>query len=281
MTLMKFSAVLSAALLLGACGTSSPPAATAAPASTASASRTAAPPPAASASASASASQQNAVDPAAVQALKAMGTTLQSLRRYEVSLELTGERVLQDGQKLMHSAEADLQVAQPNRLRAQTTTPTTRRVMYYDGKKVTLQFPDANYYSAVDFSGTVGELVSRLKTNYGVELPATDLFAWGTAAAPFDNLQSAMNAGQAIVGNTLCDHYAFRQAGIDWQIWLSTGSNRLPLKLVVTNLDDEARPQSTTVFHWNLKPAFKDSSFTYVPRSGAKSIDMVPVKKQQ
>jgi hypothetical protein len=279
MTLMKFSTVLSAALLLGACSTSAPPAASSAPASSAGTSSASAPMTAASATSSAS--QQNAVDPAAVQALKAMGATLQSLRRYEVSLDLTGERVLQDGQKLMHSARADVQVAQPNRLRAHTTTPTVQRVMYYDGKKVTLQFPDANYYSSVDFSGTVGELVERLKTHYGVELPATDLFIWGTSAAPFDNLQSAMNAGQAIVGNTLCDHYAFRQAGIDWQIWLSTGSNPLPLKLVVTNLGDEARPQSTTLFHWDLKPSFKDSSFTYVPRSGAKSIDMVPVKKQQ
>lgn len=276
MTLMKFSAILSAALLLGACATSPPPAASAAPAASSAGTGRAAAPPAASAAAS----QQNTVDPAAVQALKSMGATLQSLRRYEVSLDLTGERVLQDGQKLMHSAQADVQVAQPNRLRARTTTSAVQRVMYYDGKKVTLQFPDANYYSSVDFSGTVGELVGRLKSNYGVELPASDLFVWGTSAAPFDNLQSAMNAGQAIVGNTLCDHYAFRQAGIDWQIWLSTGSNPLPLKLVVTNLGDEARPQSTTLFHWTLKPKFADSSFTFVPRSGAKSIDMVPVKKQ-
>ncbi|MGR4871553.1 DUF2092 domain-containing protein [Variovorax sp. LARHSF232] len=275
MTPTKFSTVLCAALLLGACGTS-PPAATPGtpPASSASPSASAA------AAAPQSTAQKNAVDPAAVQALKAMGAALQSLRRYEVSLDLTGERVLQDGQKLMHSAQADLQVAQPNRLRAHTATPMAQRVMYYDGKKVTLQFPDANYYSAVDFSGTVGDLVGRLKSNYGVELPAADLFAWGTPAAPFDNLQSAMNAGQAVVGGKLCDHYAFRQAGIDWQIWLSTGSNPLPQKLVVTNLGDDARPQSTTLFHWNLKPAFADSSFTFVPRSGAKSIDMVPVKKQ-
>jgi hypothetical protein len=52
----------------------------------------------------------------------------------------------------------------------------------------------------------------------------------------------------------------------------------LPLKLVITNLGDEARPQSTTVFHWNLKPSFKDSSFTFVPPKGAKSVDMAPAR---
>ena len=269
MTPMKFSALLSTVVLLGACSTS-PPSTTAS--TSPSDSTTAAP--------AAPAAQQNAVDPAAVDAVKAMSANLQSLRRYTVSLDLTGERVLSDGQKLMHSAEADLQVAQPNRIRVQTITPATQRVMYYDGKKVTLQFPDANYYSSVDFTGTVGELVGRLRTNYGVELPAADLFLLGTPAAPLDNLTSAMNAGQALVGDTLCDQYAFRQSGIDWQIWISTGANPLPQKLVVTNLGDDARPQSTTTFHWDLKPTFADSSFTFVPRAGAKSIDMVPVKNQ-
>ena len=187
-----------------------------------------------------------------MQALKDMGAYLQSLRRYEVWLDLSGERVLQDGQKLMHTASADLLVAQPNRIKAITTTATSRRVLSYDGKKVSVFFPDTNYYSSVDFSGTVGELVERLKTNYGVELPAADLFVWGTPAAPFSNLQSAMNAGQAIVDGKLCDHYAFRQAGIDWQIWLTAGSNPLPMKLVVTYLADDARPQSITDFSWNL-----------------------------
>ena len=271
MKLTKISALLSSVVLLGACSTSPP---TTPPAAVSSAGTAAAAAPASSAP------QQNAVDPAAVQAVKAMGANLQSLRRYAVSLDLTGERVLSDGQKLMHSAEADLQVAQPNRIRVQTITPATQRVMYYDGKKVTLQFPDANYYSSVDFTGTVGELVGRLRTNYGVELPAADLFLLGTPAAPLDNLTSAMNAGQALVGDTLCDQYAFRQSGIDWQIWISTGANPLPQKLVVTNLGDDARPQSTTTFHWDLKPTFADSSFTFVPRAGAKSIDMVPVKNQ-
>ena len=276
MTRTKISAAVCAAALLGACSSTPPPSASAPPPSSSSSSSSSASGPAAAAAPA----QKNLVDPAAVQALKAMGTYLQSLRRYEVSLDHSGERVLQDGQKLMHSASADLDVALPNRIKASTATATSRRVLYFDGKKVSLQFPDANYYSTVDFSGTVGDLVERLKSNYGVELPAADLFTWGTPAAPFDNLQSAMNAGQDIVNGTLSDHYAFRQAGIDWQLWLRAGGNPLPMKLVVTNLADEARPQSVTEFHWNLRPTFQDSAFTFTPPAGAKAINMVQVKQQ-
>jgi hypothetical protein len=276
MTFTRLSAALCAAALLGACSsTAPPPPASSAPASPAAAASASAPAPT-----PATAQQKNLVDPAAVQALKDMGAYLQTLRRYQVSLDLTGERVLQDGQKLMHSASAELYVAQPNRIRASTSTATSRRVLSYDGKKVTLLFPDSNYYSSVDFSGTVAELVGRLRSNYNVELPAADLFAWGTPAAPVEGLESAMNAGQAIVNGTLCNQYAFRQAGIDWQIWLSASGNPLPMKLVVTSLADDSRPQSVTEFHWNLKPKFQDSAFTFVPPAGAKPVDMVQVKKQ-
>ncbi|MBS0450615.1 MAG: DUF2092 domain-containing protein [Proteobacteria bacterium] len=277
MKFTKLSTALCAAAFLAACSTSSPP-----PSSSASAAPAASSAPASSAAAAPApaAQSQNLVDPSAVQALKNMGAYLRTLQRYQVTLDLTGERVLKDGQKLMHSASADIDVAQPNRIKASTATATSRRVLNFDGKKVTLLFPDTNYYSSVDYSGTVADLVQKLRADFNVELPAADLFVWGTPAAPYDNIQSAMNAGQAIVNGTLCDQYAFRQAGIDWQIWLSAGANPLPMKLVVTSLQDDARPQSVTDFRWNLKPSFKDSSFTFVPPAGAKAINMVPAKKQ-
>jgi len=274
----KLGTALCVAALLAACSTTAPP--TASSAAPAPAPSAATPAPASGGARAASAASANLVDPGAVEAMKKMSAYLRTLQRYQVSLDLTGERVLQDGQKLMHSASASIDVAQPNRIKASTSTASSRRVLSFDGKKVSLLFPDSNYYSSVDYSGTVADLVQKLRADFGVELPAADLFVWGTPAAPFDNLQSAMNAGQAVVNGTLCDQYAFRQPGIDWQIWLSAGANPVPMKLVVTNLRDDARPQSVTEFHWNLKPSFKDSSFAFVPPAGAKAIDMVSVKKQ-
>ena len=45
-----------------------------------------------------------------------------------------------------------------------------------------------------------------------MEVPLSDLFLWGTPAAPLDKIESAMNAGQDFIDEDLCDHYAFRQA---------------------------------------------------------------------
>ncbi|HMO45994.1 MAG TPA: DUF2092 domain-containing protein [Rubrivivax sp.] len=229
--------------------------------------------------ASAPAGTPSAVDPAAVQALKDMGAYLQTLKRFEVETELTGERVLEDGQKVQHSASAKLEVERPNRLRARLDTPRTQRTLYYDGKQATLFTPAQNVYASVPFNGTLAELADALQGKYGIELPLADMFVWGTRAAPTEGIESAMIVGQDIVDGEVCNQYAFRQGKIDWQIWISARPGRpLPRKLVITNRADEARPQSVSLIEWDLTPDFKASSFSFRAPKGAQAIEMVPRK---
>src|SRR5262249_17845121 len=99
----------------------------------------------------------SALDQASIQARKDMGAFLQTLKRLWVSTELTGERVLADGQKLQHTATADMDVDRPNRLRALMRSARSQRELIYDGKTVTLFTPAQKYYSTVEFVGTIGE----------------------------------------------------------------------------------------------------------------------------
>jgi len=185
--------------------------------------------------------------------------------------------VLADGQKLQHSATANLEVVRPNMLRARMFSARAERELIYDGKTVTLYTPAQKYYSTVEFSGNLGELVKKLEDRFGIEVPLADMFVWGTPAATFDKIESAMNAGQDFIGKDLCDHYAFRQGMFDWQIWITTGDKPLPRKLVITNRGDEARPQSVSLIDWNLKPTFKDSVFKFTPPKGATAVEIRPL----
>ena len=220
----------------------------------------------------------NPVDPAAVQVLRDMGAHLQSLKRFSVFTVLTGERVLVDGQKLQHTATAQLDVSRPNKLRAAMRSARSDRDLYFDGKTVTLWTPAQKYYGSVPFTDTLSELVERLNERYGIEVPLSDLFVWGTPAAPLAKIESAMNAGQDFIGKDLCDHYAFRQGQVDWQIWITTGAKPLPRKLVIGNRADDARPQSVSLIEWNLKPAFSDAVFAFAPPKGATAIEIMPRK---
>ena len=132
----------------------------------------------------------SAINPDSIQALKSMGAHLQTLSRFKVSVDLTGERVLADGQKLQHSATANIEVVRPNMLRARMFSARAEREIFYDGKLATIFIPAQKAYSTVEFTGNLGELVSKLEDRYGVEIPMADMFLWGcllyTSPSPRD-----------------------------------------------------------------------------------------------
>jgi hypothetical protein len=222
-----------------------------------------------------------AVDPASIQALKTMGAYLQTLQRFRVVNELTGERVLADGQKLQHTAWAAVNVQRPDKIHIVMRSSRAEREVIYNGKTVTLYTPAQKYYSSVAFTGSLGALIDQLEERYGMQLPLQDLFRFGTPAAPLDTIESAMNAGQDLIGRDICDHYAFRQGTFDWQLWITTGDKPLPRKVVITNRADEARPQSISLIDWQVPPTFKDAIFTFTPPKGATKIEIVPVKAKE
>ena len=79
-----------------------------------------------------------------------MGAHLQTLKRFRVTTELSGERVLADGQKLQHSASATMDVVRPDRLRATMRSPRSERVLFFDGKAATVAVTSAIVGSIVN-----------------------------------------------------------------------------------------------------------------------------------
>ena len=98
------------------------------------------------------------------------------------------------------------------------------------------------------------------------------LFRWGSEDSSTAGITSAIDLGPSIVGGVTCTQYAFRQKDIDWQIWIQRGDFPLPLKLVITTTTDEARPQHSATYTWNLAPSFNDAAFTFDPPADAQRV---------
>ena len=92
-----------------------------------------------------------------------------------------------------------------------------------------------------------------------------------------EGITAAVDLGPASVDGTTCEHYAFHQEGLDWQIWIQQGDFALPRKVVLTTLTDDARPQHTSTWTWNLAPSFDDSSFVFTPPKDAHQISFKQV----
>jgi hypothetical protein len=109
-------------------------------------------------------------------------------------------------------------------------------------------------------------------------VPLADLFRWGSPSFSTAAITGASDLGPSAVLGTTCQHYAFRQDDIDWQIWIQKGDNPLPRKLVITTKTDEARPQTSAVYTWNLAPSFNDATFTFDPPADAGKVVLAEIK---
>lgn len=217
------------------------------------------------------------IEPEAMARLDKMGAYLRSLDAFQVRAATTREDVLTDGEKVQFSSVTDMLAQRPGHFRAEVDGDRYSRLYLYDGKAFTLFARRVGYYATVPAPPTIGELIDRLDDKYGIELPLVDLFRWGGPEASTKEITAATDIGPSVVEDVTCEHYAFRQPGADWQIWIQNGNYPLPRRLVITTTTDEARPQFTSVYTWNLAPSFNDTAFRFDPPDDAKRIVLAEV----
>jgi hypothetical protein len=220
----------------------------------------------------ASAAPSAAIDPAAIDALKRMGAYLRSLKAFQVESSTTDELVLDDGQKLQYESAVSFLAQMPDRLRVRQSSDRVERLYLYDGKTITLLAQRLNMYATAPAPPTTRQLIDVLLDKYGIEVPLADLFLWGAPGWTPDAITGAMVVGPSVAGGATCDQYAFRQDDVDYQVWIQKGEFPLPRKLVITTKSDEARPQHTAAFTWNLAPSFNDGAFALDPPAGAQRV---------
>ena len=152
--------------------------------------------------------------------------------------------------------------------------------MYY-GKTISMFSPRTKYYASEPAPPTIVELANKLEDDHDLELPLVDLFRWGTGDSRLPEINAAKDLGASECGGVTCQHYAFRQDGMDWEVWIQNGDHPLPRRIVLNTLTDDERPQYTATYTWNLAPSFNDDAFVFEAPADAKRIKFADVKTLQ
>jgi hypothetical protein len=161
------------------------------------------------------------------------------------------------------------------------TSDRKQRLFFFDGKNFTLFAPRQKFYAVVPAPATINELAKMLEEKYAIDLPLVDLFRWGTTEGNINQITAAKDLGASAVDGVTCEHYAFRQDGLDWQVWIQAGEHPLPKRIVLTTLTDEARPQHSATYTWNLAPSYNNAAFEFTPTSDVKRITIAEVAKMR
>lgn len=218
----------------------------------------------------ASAQQAGAAAPAmeteAVDAVKKMGAYLRGLESFALTADTTRDDITETGQNVEFASHLDMKARRPDRLRLDVTSDRRQRQYFYDGETVTVYSPVTGAFGVVDAPPTIRETIEVAASDYDLEVPLADLFLWGTDSDDVDALTDAFVVGPSSVDGIACDHYAFRQEGIDWQIWIRSEDPPLPCKLVITTTSEESRPRYEATLAWDTGASMADGDFVFTPK---------------
>jgi len=215
------------------------------------------------------------VAPYALAALERMGAALRSKNLFTMKADVTKEEVLGSGEKLQFASTLDISARRPDRFRISNVSDVQDRQIYYDGKSLTVYAPKLGVYGTIAAPATIAQTINVASDRYDIEMPLADLFTWGTNNSAAAQLTSGFLVRLEHIEGRACNHYAFRQPDVDWQIWIAADATALPCKLIITNTEDDSRPQYTAVMRWNFPPAIADNVFAFAPPASANKIVIV------
>ena len=211
------------------------------------------------------------VSPEAQAVLDRMNATLLATDTFSIRADVTRDEVVALGYKLQNHEQSTLVVQRPGKLRAEIRGDERNRTIVFDGATLVMYSPDDQAYVRTEAPDTLGELIPAL-LDLGVEMPLIDVLYQGTVGTLTEGVRGGILVGQSEINGKTCDHLAFRQASIDWQLWVEQGARALPCKILITTRYEVGDPQYQAVMHWNLKPAISSSTFAFTAPEGAMEI---------
>ena len=222
---------------------------------------------------------EGVIEDGAIDALKEMSSFLMTAKTIGIVSQGSLDVITNDGQRIQLDGTTTYKVRRPGFVIDYVSDIKSRRFIY-DGKNFTVYSPKLGFYASVPAPPTNREVLDTIYNKFGISLPLEDLFRWGDGSSNerITALKSAYKVGTATIDGVQTDHLAFREADVDWEVWIQSNGDPLPRKLVIVDRTDPARPTFTSRLQWQINPAFTDADFAFVPDAHAKKIQLATYK---
>jgi len=216
------------------------------------------------------------IEPKANECLKTMSNYLASLRTYSFQVEEFFDDVQDDGQKIQLSNQRHLSVSRPDKVFGEDVGDTADSFFYFDGKTVTVYDRGQKTYATEKAPGSIDAMLDDLHDRFDTDQTLADFLFTDPYKVFTENVQSGTYVGLHYVGKVKCNHLAFRQKTLDWQIWIDAGEQPLPRKLVITFKRQADQPQYTALIHrWDVNPKLNDDLFVFQPPEGVRKVSFL------
>ena len=220
------------------------------------------------------------IDPEADNILRSMSTFLGGLSTFSAKADIDNEIIDLDGQKLQLSSSAEIVLERPGNLHVNRQGAIAHVEIIFDGKLLTVFGRNLNVYFQMDSPGTTDTAIETLHHGIGLDAPGADLFLTDPYGTLSEGVVSSAYLGTAYVNGVECHYLTFREAQVDWQLWINAEGDPLPMKYIITTKWLTGAPQYAVRFHdWNTAPKIKPGQFDFKVPEGAKKLEAVNVDK--
>jgi len=219
---------------------------------------------------------EDEIDPMVVDLIDRMSNYIAGLDSWKMTGVSSSDVRLDNGMLAEQISTQTVWVDRPDRFRSSDRTETVNLELYLLDGRMTIYRDDTNFYGQVDAKGTIDEALNYVLDNFDIEAPLLDFIQGDVRAHLMTDVISAEYLGMSRVRDETFHHVAMQGIDADVQLWIATGEQPLPGRLVIASKWDTGAPRYTITLDWDLKPDTSTKSFRFSPPKGASKIDVKP-----
>lgn len=218
----------------------------------------------------------------ALDRLKQMSEKLASTKAFTYRANSFIELQAVTGQFLTFFIDSEVALQRPNKLRVNVSGDVSSFQLYFDGAKASAFDPQKNFHAVSDPLATIDEMLDFVMTKAQINFPSADFMYSDPYALMTKNLTHAIVVGPSMVDGVHCEHFAYMEPGINWEIWIENGKRALPLRLAMTYKQVPNFPRFLVEYSdWNLDPKLKADTFVFKIPANSKQIEFSSYRAEQ
>ena len=133
---------------------------------------------------------------------------------------------------------------------------------WYNGKTLTIASHADKVFAQAPMPDTIDRSLDALAERYDMALPMGDLFYSSAEKALLSDTTTGGYAGTENVAGTPCVHLAFKDTGVEWELWLPVQGDPLPKRLKIVQKQRTGQPMVDLTFTaWDFAPQASDAAF--------------------
>lgn len=134
--------------------------------------------------------------------------------------------------------------------------------VWYDGIGLTVVVHNDKIFGQARMPETLDKTLDSIHERYGVPVPVADYIYTNPAKALLADTTTGGWAGRETVDGVAADHVAFKDKGVNWDIWIPSQGDPVPLKASAQFEENPRLKKIDLAFkEWNFAPTIAEDRF--------------------